>query len=201
MITDAMEAAALAIVDRPNLFDNRQGDAVSVYSDLASLASSRGEMDRAMSWIARGRQADSPARRGANAPVWDMVEVRLRARSEPPETWVPELAVVLERYAQEPSANQVILMNLVEMGLVRLGPNPDDPQDILLDSRPLQSVLAEYGPRVTTASGRLGVSATKPDLWTPGGPAAGSGGALWTPGSAAGGPPAGDKPKLIIPGR
>jgi hypothetical protein len=201
MMTEAMEAASLAIVARPNLFDNRQGDAVSVYSDLASLAAARGEKDQAMSWLARGRQADSPARRAANAPVWDMVEVRLKARSERPEVWVPELAVVMERYAHEPAANQVILMNLVEMGLVRLGPNPDDPQDILLDSRPLQSVLAEYGPKVTTASGRLGVSATKPDLWTPGGPASGSGGALWTPGSNAGNSPVGEKSKLIIPGR
>ena len=201
MITHAMEAAALAVVARPSLFEQKALDPVSVYSDLASLTAARGEMDRAMEWLARGRQADSPARRGANAPLWDMIEVRLRARSERPEAWVPELAVVLERYAQEPSANQVILMNLVEMGLVRLGPNPDDPQDVLLDSRPLQAVLAEYGPRVTTASGRLGVSATKPDLWTPGGPASGSGGALWTPGSGAGTPPAGDKPKLILPGR
>jgi tetratricopeptide (TPR) repeat protein len=201
LITEAMEASSLAIVARPNLFENRQGDAVSVYSDLASLAASRGEMDRAMSWLDRGRQADSPARRGPNAPLWDMIEIRLKARSVRPEIWVPELAVVLERYAQMPAANQVILMNLVEMGLVRLGPNPDDPQDVLLDSRPLQSVLAEYGPRVTTASGRLGVSATRPDLWTPGGPASGSGGALWTPGSAAANPPSGDKPRLIIPGR
>ncbi len=100
-----------------------------------------------------------------------MLEVRLQARIERPEAWVPELAIVLERYAQEPNANQVILMNLVEMGLVQVQPNPDNPDDVLLDSRPLQAVMAEFGPRVTTASGRLGVSATKPDLWTPGGPA------------------------------
>ena len=131
-----------------------------------------------------------------------MIEVRLKARSERPEAWVPELAVVLERYAQDPSANQVILMNLVEMGLVRMAPNPDNPEDILLDSRPLQAVLAEYGPRVTTASGRLGVSATKPDLWTPGGPAAGVRRRPLDPRlRAPGDPPGGDKPKLIIPGR
>jgi len=201
MIAGAMEAAARAIIARPALFERGKCNPVPVYSDLASLASARGGMDEALSWIARGRQADSPARRGPNAPLWDMIEVRLKARSERPEVWVPELAVVLERHAQEPSSNQVILMNLVEMGLIRMGPNPDNPDDILLDSRPLQAVLAEYGPRVTTASGRLGVSATKPEVWTPGGPASGSGGALWTPGSGAANPPAGDKPKLIFPGR
>ena len=201
MIVVPMEAAARAIVARPALFEKGQLDSVSVYSDLASIAAARGDGDEARSWLAQGRQADSPARRGPNAPLWDMVEVRLKARSERPEAWVPELAIVLERYAQDPAANQIILMNLVEIGLVRLSPNPDNPEDILLDSRPLQAVLAEYGPRVTTSSGRLGVSATKPDLWTPGGPASGSGGALWTPGGGAGNQSPGDKPKLIIPGR
>jgi tetratricopeptide (TPR) repeat protein len=201
MIADAMEAAARAIVARPHLFEKGQAEPVSVYTDLASLAVGRGEKDEAQSWLNRGRQADAPARRGPNAPLWDMIEVRLKARSERPEAWVPELAIVLERYGHDPNANQIILMNLVELGLVRISPNPDNPEDILLDSRPLQAVLAEYGPRVTTASGRLGVSATKPDLWTPGGPASGSGGALWTPGSGAGNQPSGDKPKLIIPGR
>jgi hypothetical protein len=200
MIAEAMEAAARAIVDRPGLFEKGQVEPISVYADLASLAAGQGRMDQAQSWLQLGRQAESPSRRAANAPVWDMIEVRLRARAEPPESWVPELAIVMERYGQDPSASQVLLRNLVEMGLVRMSPNPDNPEDVLLDSRPLQAVLAEYGPRVTTASGRLGVSATKPDLWTPGGPASGSGGALWTPGSAANQPP-GDKPKLIIPGR
>jgi len=200
MISDAMEAAAHRIVDRPEIFEKGQLDPISVYTDLASLAISRGLKDEAMSWLAKGRQTDSPSRRASTAPVWDMIEVRLKARSEPPEVWVPELAIVMERYGQEPSASQVLLLNLVEMGLVRMSPNPDNPEDVLLDTRPLQAVMAEYGPRVTTASGRLGVSATRPDLWTPGGPAGGSGGALWTPGSATNQPP-GEKPKLIIPGR
>ena len=201
MLAPAMEAAALAIAARPALFEQGKVESVSVFTDLASLASARGEKAEAQAYLDRGRQADSPARKGPNAPLWDMIEVRLKARSEPPETWVPDLAVVLERYASDPMANQVILMNLVEIGLVRMSPNPDNPEDILLDSRPLQAVLAEYGPRVTTASGRLGVSATKPDLWTPGGPASGAGGGLWTPGSGSTGHPPGDKPKLIIPGR
>ena len=201
MMTEAMEAAALAIIGRPHLFANGQVESVSVFTDLASIATSRGEKEQAQSRLNQGRQADSPVRRGPNAPLWDLVEVRLKARSEPPEVWVPELAIVLERYGDDPNANQLILLHLVELGLVRITPNPDEPEDFLLDTRPLQAVLARYGPRVTTASGRLGISATRPDLWTPGGPAAGSGGALWTPGSGAGSQPPGDKPKLIIPGR
>jgi tetratricopeptide (TPR) repeat protein len=200
MVVVALEAASREIVARPEIFSNRQGEAISVYSDLASLTLARGEKEEAYAWIAKGRQADPPARRGPNAPLWDMIEVRLKARAERPEVWVPDLAIVMERYGQDPTANQIILMNLVELGLVRMSPNPDNPEDILLDSRPLQAVLAEFGPRVTTTSGRLGVSATKPDLWTPGGPNVGSGGALWTPGSGAGNQSPGEKPKLIIPG-
>lgn len=202
MLVEAIEAAALAIVARPALFEGGLVDHVSIHADLASFADGRGDREEAQSWIDRGRQADSPAQRGQNAPLWDMIEVRLRARTDAPEAWVPELAVIMERYSHDPTANQVILLNLVEMGLVRMQPNPDSREDILLDSRPLQALLAEYGPRVTTSSGRLGVSATRPEVWTPGGPASGSGGGLWTPGAGAG--PAtggGDKPKLIIPGR
>ena len=112
------------------------------------------------------------------------------------------MAILLERYGQDPQANQIILMSLVEMGLVRVLPNPDNRGEILLDTRPLQAMLAEYGPRVTTASGRLGVSAAKPEIWTPGATAPGGGGGIWTPG--AGPPSAGrrqapaDRPRLVI---
>ncbi len=208
MMPRTMEEAARAIVARPHLLEGGKIDPVAVYTDLASLAAGVQDGPGVRDWIAQGRRADPPASKARNAPIWDMVEVRLRARLDRPEVWVPELAIVLERYAGDPTANQVILMNLVEMGLVRMGPNPDNPNDVLLDSRPLQSVLAEFGPRVTTASGRLGVSATKPDLWTPGGSTSSSGGGgLWTPGSGNPAPTpgaasgSGDKPKLILPGR
>ncbi len=201
MIAEALKAAALAIVARPSLFERGLIDGVSVHSDLASMAAGLGRKDEALEWLAKGRQAESPANRVRNAPVWDMLEVRLRARLEAPETWVPDLAVILERYAQDPTANQVILMNLVELGLIQVKPNPDHPDDVLLDSRPLQAVLAEFGPRITTASGRLGVSATKPEVWTPGGPASSAGGGLWTPGSASPSPAANQPSKLILPGR
>ena len=84
-----------------------------------------------------------------------------------------------------------------------MAPNPDRPDDFLIDSRPLQALLAEYGPRVTTASGGLGVSATRGEVWTPGGQSGGGGGAIWTPGSqAAPSSSSGEeKPRLIIPGR
>ena len=162
------------------------------------LTARRGETAEAFTWIRRGRQADPASRRAANAPMWDMLEVRLRAQTEEPGTWVPELAVILERHGENPEANQMIMLNLMEMGLINVAPNPDRPDDILVDTRALQMLLTEYGPRVTTAAGRLGVSATRGGIWTPGSETGGGG--IWTPGSGAGGSSAGgEKPKLIIP--
>ena len=204
LMPQTMEAAARTIAARGSLFEQGKIDPVAVYTDLASVAAGLGDGEGVRTWIAAGRKADTPATKSRNAPIWDMVEVRLRARIDPPAVWVPELAVIMERYQQQDSAaNQVILMNLVEMGLIQMVPNPDKPGEVLLDSRPLQSVLAEFGPRVTTASGRLGVSATKPDVWTPNSPAGGGGGGLWTPGAGNPAPAAGsgEKPKLILPGR
>jgi len=90
----------------------------------------------------------------------------------------------------------------MDMGLVQMTPSPDRPGDFLVDTRALQALIAEYGPRITTASGQLGVSAAKGALWTPGASSEGPGGGLWTPGSGSPAAPAGpDKPRLIIPGR
>ncbi len=202
MIATAMERASRALVDRPQTWGNAGSgiSSIALFADLASLAANAGRLPEAFDWITKGRQADTPVTKAINAPVWDMLEVRFKARGEAPEVWVPELAVVLDRYRENQAASQAILLNLVEMGLVQVQPNPDRPDDLLLDSRPLQALLTRYGPKVTTASGRLGVSATKGDLWTPGSQGGGAGGGLWTPGSPQGGKPA-EKPKLIIPGR
>lgn len=201
-LVDAVDHAARALIDRPQLWEQVGTDALDLHVELALYSAARDRQAEALEWIRKGRQADPAHLRATNAPTWDMVEIRIKARTERPETWVPELAVVLERYTRDPGANRAIMVNLLEMGLVQAAPNPDQPDDILIDSRPLRMLLAEYGPRVTTASGGLGLSATKGEIWTPSSPT-GGGGALWTPGSGAEGSPQGgeDKPKLIIPGR
>ena len=194
----AMENAAKALIERPAIFENGQMDCVVPYADLANLAlARRAPKDEVFGWVARGRQADKTP---ANAVRWDFLDLRLRARLEPPEAWVPQLAVILERYAEDRASSSMVMTNLLDMGLVRTSPNPDDRGQMLLDTRPLQSVLSQFGPKITTATGRLGVSATQGAVWTPGGPAAGGGGAIWTPGGATA-QAGGDKPKLIIPGR
>ena len=200
VLPQAMERAARALVERPLPADRAHVDRFAVYSDLANLAMSRDEVAEAFSWVTQGRAAEPATLRARNAPRWDMLTVRLRARSEPPEAWVAQLAIVLERYSQDRDASQTIMSNLLDMGLVQFVPNPDNPDDMLMDTRGLQALLTRYGPRVTTTSGGLGVSATKPEIWTPGAAASGSGGGIWTPGSAAA-PAEGEKPRLIIPGR
>jgi len=202
MLPGPLERAARALAGRQPLIDGGRVAALTVYSELANAAASRDEPAEAMRWVEAGRKAEPPADRPKTAASWDMLEVGLRARSEPPEVWVPELAVVLERYREDAAASQALVLNLLEMGLVRMAPNPDNPQDYLLDPRPLQALMAEFGPRVTTASGQLGVAATKGGLWTPASEAGASPGGIWTPGSAAPAAPGSpDKPKLIIPGR
>ncbi len=203
LLPQAMEQAALALVDRPALLQNGRVPRYTVFADLAHLASSRRAFKEAFEWLEKGRNSDPPSVRAANAPKWDMLEVRLLARTEKPETWVPQLAIVLERYHGSSEASATIMNGLVEMGLIQIVPNPDEPGEAMLDTRTLQTILTRYGPKITTSSGQLGVSATRGTIWTPGTEAgAGAGSALWTPGSAAPTPPSGaEKPKLIIPGR
>jgi len=206
-IEDAMGNAAKALAARPGDLDRLGVESLSVHTDLASIASARGRTEESFEWVRRGRLADSPAKRARNTPAWDIFEIRLRARKEDPAAWVPDLAVLLERYRDDPQATQTVMMNLIDMGLLEMVNNPDRPGEILLDSRPLQALMSEFGPRVTTSSGRLGVSATKPEIWTPGGSGPGGGGSgpggLWTPGGGSPPPqgPSGGEKKLIIPGR
>jgi hypothetical protein len=170
------------------------------------MAQARGDEAEAYAILERMR-AEDPAARTSNALSWDLATVRLHATSRPPESWVPDLAVVLERYRADESAAPVILGALVDLGLIRLSPHPEDPSQMLLDSRGLQALLAEYGPRITTPGGSLGVSATRGGIWTPGSSPAPGGsttaGGLWTPGSSPGpaDPGGAKKSPLIIPGR
>jgi len=200
----AVERAARVLLERPSVATMARIEPLLLHSDLVSSAAALGKRAEAFDWVRRGRQADPVSARASNAPFWDMLEIRLKAQSEPPEKWVPELAVILERYGNDAAGNEKVLLNLVDMGLLRLVANPERPEEVAIDPRVLEALMAEYGPRVTTASGQLGVSATQGEIWTPGSAAGGGGGGIWTPGAgpgAAAPAPGGEKPRLIIPGR
>lgn len=194
----ALERSAGALAERgPFLAGRGPTDRYAVFADLAELAAGRGETAAALAVVERARRDEPEAHRGANAPRWDLLAIRLRARSETPDKWVPDLAVVLERYREDRASSQALMSNLIDMGLVQMAPHPDQPDQVMLDSRPLMALLSRYGPRITTAEGTLGVAAGKSGIWTPG-QQSGQGGGVWTPGGDQGG---GGEKKLIIPGR
>jgi hypothetical protein len=121
-------------------------------------------------------------------------------RSRPPEVWVPTLAVLLQRYGQDENAMSLVFSNLLQIGLIRALPHPERPGEFLLDSRPLQALLNEYGPRIATAAGTLGVDAAKGGIWTPDAAVTTTGSTtpsgIWTPDAPT--RPSGEK-KLILP--
>ena len=205
-MTTPLERSAEELIKRPETLKAFKLEPLGVYSDLAMIATSRGGRDRALQLLQEGRQTESPDSRAKTAPIWDMLEIRIRAQTDDPTAWVADLAVVLERYRDDPGASQSLTMSLIDMGLIRAVPNPDRPGEVMIDSSPLQALLTEYGPRVTTASGRLGVSAAKPEIWTPGSQGAPGGSkGIWTPGSKPPAPtttqqPTPGGPKLIIRG-
>jgi tetratricopeptide (TPR) repeat protein len=199
----ALGRACRALVARPALLESGNVDRVNVYDALSKLALAHNEKAEAFDWLARGRQTDPPAERARNAPRWDILEIQIASATERPEEWVPRLAVVLERYQGNREANSVIVSFLVQMGLIQLVRDPNSPDQVFADSRGLQYLIERYGPKITTAGGRLGVSATSGGIWTPAAAAqAGQAGAIWTPGASS--PPVSDdtaRSKLIVPGR
>jgi len=192
-------AAAREIAERRRLLEREGFPLVEVFSDLALKAASDGDREAALGWIARGREVTPTARRAETAPMWDMLGVQAGMMLDPPETWVPELVVVMDRYESNQPAMRTIMTQLVRLGLLRLVSDPDQPGEMTIDPSPLYNLIARFGPRVQSVGGG---AAGGGGIWTPGSEAGGGGG-IWTPGSEAGAPPeAGpDKPRLILPGQ
>jgi tetratricopeptide (TPR) repeat protein len=215
MQTEALERACKTLIARPAAAEAGRVSQVELHASLAGVLADRDQFAEAHEVVRQGRQSDPAATRAQNAPIWDMLDIQLESRSEPPEHWVPELAVILARYGDNPAANETVLWTLVQMGLVSIVPADREGKKAYIDPRPLQALMSRYGPRVTTASGQLGVSAAKDRIWTPGsatggggGSGSGGSGAIWTPGSTTAPTPpggsgsgGGEKPKLVIPGR
>ncbi|MGC8640170.1 MAG: SEC-C domain-containing protein, partial [Isosphaeraceae bacterium] len=197
-LIDLPSRAARQIADREGLIASGKVQALLVYADLALSELQNHNRNAALAWIRQGRAVDAPSRRADLACHWDLMELQIKAQFDRPEDWVPELAVILERYQGNEDASPVITTRLLEMGLVKIVSPPDRPGEVALDARTLQQLLSLYGPQVTTASGVLGVSATKGEIWTPSSDTKGS--IVWTPGSDAGPSGGPEKPKIIVTG-
>lgn len=196
-LVDPMLRAAHEIVGRPHLSSSSKLDQRILNSDLALESIEQGDRASAMEWIRRGRATQDLARLPDHTAFWDMMEIQIRASFDPVNDWVPELAVVIERYQANEQASAMVTSRLIEMGLLHLVSQPDRPGEIMLDSRILQRLLSLYGPKVTTSSGYLGVSATRGEIWTPQTSAQGS--AIWTPASDREAAKSSEK-RLILPG-
>ncbi len=119
---------------------------------------------------------------------------------EHPAVWVPRLNELLVKYAKDPDALQSLFRMLLQLGLIRPVQHPSKPSEVLMDSRPLEVLMAHFAQR---QPGALDLTPVTADLtgkiWTPdaGGPAATP--PVWSPGQpqpAA----AAAKPKLWTPG-
>ncbi len=174
----------------------------TLYGELALDAAGRSDRAEAIRWLARGVESDPPLKRSANALAWEMIELQIQMVLDGPDVWVPTLAVILERYRGNQEATSAVFLRLINLGLVQVVQDPNRPEQVTLDTRMLEQYLHQYGPRVTTASGQLGVAATRGEIWTPESAAGGGAGSpIWTPGSA---PPAaagGGKPSIIVTGQ
>jgi hypothetical protein len=194
--------ARFLIAERPSLLGEIDVSTTAIYGDLALEAAGDGDRAAAEHWLELGRQSDPPDRRPANAIAWDMLGIHLQMIFDEPAVWVPNLAVILEQSRGSQEATSFVFLRLIELGLIKPVPDPYHPDQMAVDTRVLEHYLKEYGPRVTTSTGELGVSATRGSIWTPGAAGAGAGGtkqSLWTPGSTASSP--GEKRKVIIPGQ
>jgi hypothetical protein len=198
-LTGLVFDAAHELVERPGVRWNEGLDEFVLYGDLAVESTGQRDRGRALDWIARGRGVQPGSRNPEIAALWDMLELQIKTSFDEPEDWVPELVVVLDRYRQNEKATMSLTSRLLEMGLLRIMSSPDRPGELVVDSRPLNQLIDRYGPKVTTAGGYLGVSATRGEIWTPDSGSKGS--AIWTPGSDSGDSSTGEGPRIILPGQ
>jgi tetratricopeptide (TPR) repeat protein len=195
-LIDLLLEAAHEIVARPGLELPPEIRTLDLFRDLAHEAAGRNDRAAALEWVARGRGRETK-RDVASAVDWDMLELQVKTTLDKPEDWVPDLVSILERYRGKEEATPQLTTRLLEMGLLQIASAPERPNELLIDSRPLQQLVSLYGPRVTTAAGYVGVSATKGEIWTP--ESTSRGPALWTPGADLGETAAGQRSKIILP--
>jgi tetratricopeptide (TPR) repeat protein len=180
-LNEPLLRATYEILNRPNLSSSGRVDERILHADLAQESLEGHDRARALEWVRRGRAASQPAHGMDDPAFWDMLEIQIRSRFDLLDDWVPDLAVILERYRNNEAASAIVTTRLIEMGLLRLVPSADRPGEAMIDSRILQRLLSIYGPKVTTSAGYLGVSATRGEIWTP--EATEHGSAIWTPGA------------------
>jgi tetratricopeptide (TPR) repeat protein len=193
--------SAQVIDGRPSLLVKGEIETVNLYGELALEAAGRHDRALATRWLERGRDCEAPLKRSANVIAWEMIALQIQMMLDSPDVWVKSLAVILERYRGNQEATSAVFMRLINLGLVQVVPDANRPDQVALDTRTLEYYLDQYGPRVTTAAGELGVAARQDEIWTPDSGRGGGGSPIWTPGSAATPAAGGGKSKIIVTGQ
>jgi hypothetical protein len=199
-IGDAMIRAAHLIAERGCVRVGAGIEPTTLYVDLALDAARRRDRERARQWLERGRDADSSPERGERSLMWELTELQLQTMLDGPEVWVATLAGLLERHRSDQESTSQILIALINLGLVQLAPDPYHPDQMVLDTRILQSLLSQYGPRITTASGELASATARSEIWTPDSAKTRESAGIWTPGSPSTASASSEKAKIIYPG-
>jgi tetratricopeptide (TPR) repeat protein len=197
---DVAIKAARAIAGRPSLPASSGLDPIGLFGSLAMDAAGRHDHEGAQDWIRRGRQVES-LKAAPRILEWELTEFQLSTMLDGPEVWVPTIVALMDRYRGNSDASAAVLYRLIRMGLVRPVVDPKRPDQIMVDMGVLDQLIAQYGPRITTAAGDLGVTAGRGEIWTP--DSARGGSSIWTPGSdATPAPGAGrEQSRLILPGQ
>ena len=140
----------------PSLMVKGKIEPMTLYGELALDAAGRNDRDKAAYWLERGRDSEPPRKRSANQIAWEMIALQIQMVLDGPEVWVKSLAVILERYRGNQEATSAVFLRLINLGLVQVVSDPNRPDQMALDTRTLEYYLDQFGPRVTTASGRTG---------------------------------------------
>jgi tetratricopeptide (TPR) repeat protein len=193
--------AAQRIDAQPSLMAKGMIEPIALYGELALDAAGRNNRKQAQSWFERGRAAEPSAKRSANAVGWEMIGLQIQMVLDGPEVWVKSLAVILERYRGNQEATSAVFLRLINLGLVQVVADPNRPEQVALDTRTLEYYLEQFGPRVTTSTGELGVAAARDEIWTPDSGRGGGSSAIWTPGAAAAPAAGAGKSPIIITGK
>ena len=107
------------IDQRPSLLIKGRIEPITLYGDLALDAAQRNDRAEAENWLARGRQSEPPQKRPAHALAWEMIELQVKMVLDEPEVWVPDLAVILERYRGNQEATSAVFLRLSISGWFR----------------------------------------------------------------------------------
>lgn len=201
-LSDVHESAAREIITRTPQSDQEKVYVKMGYNELSMLLATNTKFDEAMALLKKGQDADPDGQTKQGRVDWELATLRVAVLGLPPEEWVPVLAALLEQYGNDQESGFKIFQTLLRIGLVRRVPDPENPGKSTLDASLLDYMLEKFAPRHRTIKADLGVSAGKPQIWTPGSDQKQGGSSVWTPGrgnSDKG--QSGSGSKLIIPGR